>query len=338
MNKSDRKPTRRISAQTVFLAVVVAGSCAVAGYLLLANRQADGNAQTTVSRFTLDEIPFNGERAYGYLKKLCDIGPRPSGSAGMAIQQKLLAEHFKKLGGLVELQQFRVPHPQHPQKGLTVQMTNIIVHWHPKSKERILLCAHYDTLPFPLEDPDNKRGIFVGANDNASGVAILMELAQEMPNLPANYGIDFVLLDGEEFMFTQRGRYFIGSEYFARDYASGRLPYRYRWGVLLDMVGGKNLQVHQEGNSLLWRDTRPLVESIWSTARGLGVREFIPKKNRDVLDDHVMLHNIGKIPCIDIIDYDYPPWHTQGDTPEQCSPLSLAKVGWVLREWLKTAQ
>ncbi len=80
-------------------------------------------------------------------------------------------------------------------------------------------------------------------------------------------------------------------------------------------------------------------EAAWAAAR-LGVREFVPKPMRQFsfLDDHVILHNVGHIPCIDVIDFDYPVWHTQGDTPEQCSPLSLAKVGWVIREWLKTVK
>jgi glutaminyl-peptide cyclotransferase len=99
-------------------------------------------------------------------------------------------------------------------------------------------------------------------------------------------------------------------------------------------VGDSDLQVYEERNSLLWRDTRGLVEDIWATAARLGVRDFIAKPKHEVDDDHVMLHNLGRIPCIDVIDFDYPPWHTQADTPDRCSPLSLAKVGWVLREWL----
>jgi Zn-dependent M28 family amino/carboxypeptidase len=217
-------------------------------------------------------------------------------------------------------------------------MANLIVHWHPQRKERILLCTHYDTLPFPMLDPVNPRGRFVGANDGGSGVAVLMELAHEMPRLETNYGVDFVCFDGEEFIFRTTDRYFLGSEFFARTYAKDPPPYRYRYGVLLDMIGDADLQIYQERNSVSWRDTRPLVDQVWATARRLGVREFIARKGYAVRDDHLPLHNIGKIPCIDVIDFDYPPWHTQGDTIERCSALSLAKVGWVIREWLKAAQ
>jgi hypothetical protein len=104
------------------------------------------------------------------------------------------------------------------------------------------------------------------------------------------------------------------------------------------MIGDADLQLYQERNSTWWRDTRPLVDEIWATARRLGVREFIPRRKHEVRDDHLPLHNIGKIPTCDIIDFDYPAWHTQADTPERCSALSLAKVGWVLREWLSTTR
>jgi len=298
---------------------------------------AGNHAAAATTRLRLEDIPFNGARAYEYLKQLCAIGPRPSGSKGMAAQQKLLAEHFQRLGGRVEWQKFRA---RHPHEDTWVPMANMIVHWHPESKRRILLCAHYDTLPYPMLDPVNPRGTFVGANDNASGVAVLMELAHEIPKLKLNYGVDFVLFDAEEFIFRDSDRFFLGSEYFARQYVAKPPPYRYRWGVLLDMIGDADLQIYQERNSLFWRDTRPLVKEIWATAGRLGVREFIPRPGQAIKDDHLPLHNIGGISCIDVIDgpSTYPPWHTQGDTPDKCSALSLAKVGWVIREWLKAAQ
>lgn len=329
-------PPSRWAGHALYLAAAVVVAAAVLGYFLLADGGgAENHAAAATPRLRLEDIPFNGARAYQYLKQLCAIGPRPSGSPGMAAQQKLLAEHFQKLGGQVEWQKFR---GRHPQKPTWVPMANLIVHWHPESKRRILLCAHYDTLPYPMLDPVNPGGTFVGANDNASGVAVLMELAHEIPKLDLNYGVDFVLLDAEEFIFRQSDRFFLGSEYFARQYAAKPPPYRYRWGVLLDMIGDADLQIYQERNSLFWRDTRPLVREIWATAVRLGVSEFIPRKGYAIRDDHVPLHNIGGISCIDVIDFDYPPWHTQGDIPDKCSALSLAKVGWVIREWLKAAQ
>jgi hypothetical protein len=165
-----------------------------------------------------------------------------------------------------------------------------------------------------------------------------MEVAHVRPTLVTQYGVDFVLLDGEEFRFSNDDRFFLGSEFFAREYAENKSPYRYRWGVLLDMVGDADLQIYEERNSLYWKDTRPLVNDIWTTAARLGVHDFVAKPRHEISDDHTILHSIAGIPCIDIIDLDYPPWHTQGDTPDKCSALSLAKVGWVLREWLKTTK
>jgi hypothetical protein len=333
MNSTRKRPKRRLSGQTIFLAAAVVICCLGIGYMALSNDWgADRRAQAAGSELRLDQIPFNGARAYEYLKQICALGRRPSGSPGMLAQQKLLAAHFQKLGGQVRLQRFRIPHPV---DGSPVVMGNMIVQWHPERKDRILLCAHYDTLPFPMLDRENPKGNFVGANDGASGVALLMELAHEMPDFSSKYGVDFVFFDGEEFIFDHDDHYFLGSTYFARNYVLQPPPYRYRWGVLLDMIGDANLNIYQERYSMYWKDVRPLVEQIWATARRLGVREFVPRLGQAIRDDHLPLHNVGKIPTCDVIDFDYPPWHTQQDTPEQCSALSLAKVGWVIHEWLK---
>jgi Zn-dependent M28 family amino/carboxypeptidase len=254
----------------------------------------------------------------------------------MQTQQQLLVEHFRKLGGRVRYQEFRA---RSPLNGSAVPMANLIIEWHPDRKERILLGAHYDTRPFPDQDPNNPHGLFIGANDGGSGVALLMELAHAMPNLKGKLGVDFVLFDGEELVYQEGDPYFLGSEYFADQYVSHPPDYRYRWGVLLDMIGDANLQIYQDRFSAgRWKDTKPLVTSIWDTAKRLGVREFIPTKYREeVRDDHLALHNIAKIPTCDIIDFDYPAWHKRGDTIDKCSALSLAKVGWVIQVWLEGA-
>lgn len=283
---------------------------------------------------------FDGDRAYAVLKQLCDIGPRPSGSAGMERQQTLLTAHFTRLGGKVRMQAFDV---RHPEDGSRVTMRNLIVEWHPERRRRILLCAHYDTRPFPDNDPVRPKGRFVGANDGASGTAVLAELGRHMPQLDGDWGVDFVLFDGEEFVFDKqrdKDRFFMGSIYFARDYVANRPSYRYRWGILLDMVGDAQLQLYKERISM--RYARRLVEDVWRTAERLGVREFNPRvRAGDVRDDHVPLNQIARIPTIDIIDFDYPAprrpsyWHTEADLPDKCSAESLGKVGWVVLEWLR---
>lgn len=283
---------------------------------------------------------FDGHAAYAYLKQICEIGPRPSGSEGMAEQQRILTDHFTRLGGQVNLQAFDV---RHPEDGSRVTMKNLIVQWHPQRKNRILLCAHYDTRPFPDNDPRRPRGRFIGANDGASGVAVLSELASHMPKLKGEFGVDFVLFDGEEFIFDKRrdkDRFFLGSQYFSKQYVTQRPAHRYQWGVLLDMVGDAELQIYKERISM--KHARKLVDEIWSTAERLGVSEFRPHvRSVNVRDDHLPLNLIAKIPSIDIIDFDYPSplgrsyWHTEQDLPDKCSAASLGKVGWVILEWLK---
>jgi glutaminyl-peptide cyclotransferase len=288
------------------------------------------------------DIPFNGERAFGYLKEICAIGPRVSGTEGMRRQQAYLKAHIEQLGGRVALQEFTA---RNPQSGQGVRLANLIVEWHPDRTERILLCAHYDTRPFPDQDPIDPRGIFLGANDGASGTALLCELAHSMPELKSKYGVDFVLFDGEELVYDgDRDPYFLGSEHFAREYITNPPAHKYKCGILLDMVGDAQLQIYRETNSLRTPDQRRLVNDIWGIARELGVREFLGGAGHEIRDDHLALNDIARIPSIDIIDFDYPNsrgpgyWHTAQDVPEKCSPLSLAKVGWVLKTWLERAR
>ena len=286
-------------------------------------------------RAALKNVPFDGRRAFGYLQDLCAFGPlrRFAGYAGPAA---MAGGAFRRLGARVELQEFDYPHPL---SHTPVRLANIVVSWHPERRERILLGTHYDTLPWPLRDPHNKRGLFLGANDGGSGTALLMALGHEMPGLPAVRGVDFAFFDAEEFVFDEGGHYFVGAEHFARQYAQRRArdpqAGHYHSGLLLDMIGAAGVQIHREARSDAWPDVHPVANAVWATAGRLGVGEFLPQHKYEVPDDHVPLHDLGGIACCEIIDFDYPYWHTQADTPEHCSALSLAKVGWVVREWLK---
>jgi glutaminyl-peptide cyclotransferase len=329
MNESLRKRT---------LLALLAGM--MAGFSAAAMHAQTGAAQAEVDAADISRVnPLDPKRAFGYLEELCDLGPRYSGSPAMLKQQKLLVDYFQKLGGKVSLQEFRA---KNPLGGGLVPMANIIVQWHPERKDRILLAAHYDTRPLPDRDRNpiaRKQGRFIGASDGASGTATLMELAHFMPKLDSKFGVDFVIFDGEELVYQERrDPYCLGSTWFARQYVSKPPEHKYHWGVLLDMIGDADLQIYYEEQSYYWRNTRPLIEMIWNTARRLGVREFIPEVRYKVDDDHVPLRNIAKIPTCDIIDFDYPAWHTELDTPMRCSGESLAKVGWVVLEWLKTVQ
>jgi hypothetical protein len=277
---------------------------------------------------------FSGERAFAHLEAICDLGPRPSGSEAMREQRRLLADHFRQLGADVRGQAFQI---RDRHTGEPVHIENLIISWHAERSDRVLLGAHYDTRPFPDRDPLDPKGTFVGANDGASGVALLMELGRFLPDLEGP-GVDVVLFDAEEYVIGPRDPYFLGSSFFARQYAAARRRGEgpsYRAGVIVDMVADRDLELWQERKSLSWPDTRPIVESIWATAARLGVRQFVAHPRHEVEDDHVPLRMIGKIPTCDIIDFDYPAWHTTRDVPAQCSAESLAAVGEVLLAWLR---
>ena len=321
---------------------IVSGVIAIVALALLASLAQVGSWSSVAAprgKLTLDKIPFNGERAFKHLKALCAIGPRISGTKGMQEQQVLVTRHFEELGAKVTPQSFDI---RHPETGAATRITNLIVEFHPDRKERILLCAHYDTRPYPDEDPDprKRRAPFIGANDGASGVALLMELGTMLTDFPGPLGVDIVLFDAEELVYEKsRDQFFIGSNYFAREYATNPPAHKYRSGVLLDMVGDKELQLYLESNSYYGKGSFPVTRDIWATAARLGVSEFIDKVKHEVKDDHLPLNNIAKIPTCDIIDFDYQgKWHTEADTPQQCSGASLAKVGWVVYEWMKRAE
>jgi len=284
---------------------------------------------------------FDQQAAYNALCSICDIGPRVSGTDGMRQQQKLIVEYFRKLDGEAYNQLFQV---RHPLDGSQVSMNNLCIRWHPDRKKRILICCHYDTRPFPDRDPVNPRGVFLGANDGASGVGLLAELGRHLSSMEGKWGVDFVFFDGEELVYVAgRDQMFLGSQYFAQQYAARNWDVKYQYGVLVDMIGDKDLQIYYEKNSM--QSASRIGKSIWGVAKQLGVKEFIPEEKHQIRDDHLPLNEIARIPTLDIIDFDYPNpqrpnefWHTLQDSPENCSAESLGKVGSVLLEWLRQLQ
>lgn len=278
--------------------------------------------------------PFDGKRALGYLEKICDIGPRMSGTPGMKKQQDLIIKHFEGLGVSVEKQTFSAK--QISQKN-SVEMTNLIISFHPKRNRRVILCCHYDTRPIAdqEEDPRKWREPFVSANDGGSGVAFLMEMGQHIKDMDLRVGVDFVIFDGEEYIFDrQRDKYFFGSEHFARTWAKKKQP-DYVGAVLLDMIAGKGAKFPVEGHS--WMKSRELVLEIWRLGRDLGCDVFANAHGERILDDHLALQNVG-IPAIDIIDFDYPHWHRLSDTPANCAAAPMEQVAKVLSAWMQRAK
>jgi glutaminyl-peptide cyclotransferase len=305
----------RLVIQTRFVALIVALGL-VCGEARLAWSQ--------------DVVRLDAKRAMRYMEQITDLGSRISGSPGMTQQQSIIIKHFRQFGcGLME-QRFDVAHPI---TGRPVRMRNLIISWNPKAAKRVLLCCHYDTRPYPDRDKRDPRGLFVGANDGASGVALFMEMAHHMKLITPRYGVDMVFFDGEELVYRDSDKYFLGSEYFSKWYRnSPPKNYQYVCGVLVDMIAGKNLRLPMEKNSV--RLAPRVTQSVWATARKLRVREFERRARYEVRDDHLSLNEIARIPTTDIIDFDYKHWHTRQDTAANCSGASMVKVGRVLMRWL----
>ncbi|WP_162136266.1 M28 family peptidase [Zavarzinella formosa] len=274
---------------------------------------------------------FDGDRAIKYLKDLCDLGPRISGSPEMKKQQEIIKAHFEKCGATVTFQKFE---GKQPSQRFAVPMVNIIVSWNPEIEKRVMICGHYDTRPIADQETNVRDWTkpFVSANDGTSTVAFMMELGTHVKNLKCKYGVDFVIFDGEEFVHERNNdKYFLGSEYFAAEYKKNKTSPRYSAGILLDLFAGAGAEFPYEPYSML--HAGQLVEDIWKIAGEVGVKSFINRQGTQVLDDHIALNKVG-IPCIDIIDFDYPQWHRLDDLPEKCSPVSMANMAKVLMAWL----
>jgi glutaminyl-peptide cyclotransferase len=282
--------------------------------------------------------PFDGKRALKYIEAICAIGPRQSGTKGMREQIALITKHFEELGQKVERQNFSGKQISRQEP---VEMTNLIVRFHPEREKRVILCSHYDTRPIADQEPDPRKWheTFVSANDGGSGVAFLMELARHMKDLKVNVGVDFVLFDGEEYIFDNRriggDEYFFGSKHFAEEYKKNKGKVRYGAAVLLDMIAGHDARFPIEQNS--WLKSRKLVEQIWEVAREQKSRMFENVPGDTVTDDHIQLQDVG-IPAIDIIDFSYKHWHRLTDVPSNCSAESLDGVARVLTVWLQRVQ
>lgn len=267
---------------------------------------------------------FSGSRAMFFLQAQCHFGPRTPGSEGHLKCRDYLAAELTKHADEVTTQHFMYTYGS-PRR--TATGSNIIGRFQPEKQDRLLLCAHWDTRPWADEDPDpaNHQKPVLGANDGASGVAVLLHLAELFAEHPPRPGIDIVFFDAEDAgSHNQNHTWALGSAAFAREYAHSFHP---RYAILLDMIGDADLNIYQEAYSV--RYARPLVNKIWDKAAELGINVFIPEVGYMVYDDHIPLLQAG-IKAIDIIDFDYTFWHTIQDTPDKCSPASLEAVGRVV--------
>ncbi len=274
--------------------------------------------------FLVAQIPrFDSESAYRYLKIQCGFGPRYPGSEGHIRCQKFLVDELSKYADRVERQPFLYSN----QKLRTKTTLNNLIAYFGNQDNPILLCAHWDTRPWADFDPikKNRDKPILGANDGASGVAVLLEIARIMKENPPPVGVCIVLFDGEDSgTYGIDKTWCVGSRFFAHNLPPDFNP---QYGILIDMIGDRDLTLPMEKNSL--RYAEDLVYKVWTIARQKGLNQFIFSEGSEIIDDHLELIKVG-IPVIDIIDFEYPYWHTLGDTEDKCSPESLGVVGTLL--------
>jgi len=237
---------------------------------------------------------------------------------------KFIQDQLKPYAEIVHVQKF-----QKTIRGKNLDMKNIIASFNPSSKKQILLAAHWDTRPTAdMEvNSEKKKKPIPGANDGASGVAVLLELARMFAKQKPDVGVTLVFFDGEDYGPGGEDM-FLGSRYFATNLSDEISPEKIEYCILLDMIGDKALQIPKEQNSV--ESAPDVIDKVWDTAKKLGYGDvFIPDMGMRIQDDHIPLIKAG-IKCIDLIDFDYGPWHTLDDTPDKCSPKSLKIVGEVV--------
>jgi glutaminyl-peptide cyclotransferase len=268
---------------------------------------------------------FEGKRAYAWLTRQCEFGPRVPGTDPHDSCFAFLTARLREFAPVVQTDTFYYDSPELRRQ---VRLMNVVARFRPKLEQRVLLGAHWDTRPWADQDPlPAKRHLPVlGANDGASGVAVLLELARLLgKRTPPEIGVDIAFFDGED-LGTQDnpGGFFRGSSRYVEQNADKRPPI---FVIVLDMVGKRDLALHWEGNSRKLASN--IVDLVWGQARSLDVKSFRSDVRHTVYDDHIPFLNAG-VPAIDVIDFDYPEWHTTHDTPDRCSPESLEGVGKVL--------
>ncbi|HLP15507.1 MAG TPA: M28 family peptidase [Bacteroidota bacterium] len=266
---------------------------------------------------------FNGTASYAALRAQTDFGPRTPLSKGHDACLAYLTTELGKYAETVAKQ----PFTEKGYDGETLPLTNVFASFNKQASKRVLLLAHWDTRPRADQDPleSNRSKPILGANDGASGVAVLLELARTMKQNPPPVGVDILLVDGEDYgKSSDLEKYFLGAKFFAKHMPSGYKPL---FGILLDMIGDADLRIPMEQNSMTFAPA--VVGMVWSAAQELGITQFVSVPGDQIEDDHLALNQAG-IPTIDLIDFQYPYWHTVADTPDKCSAESLEAVGRVL--------
>jgi hypothetical protein len=276
---------------------------------------------------------FDEDHAFSYLVAQCDFGPRNPGSDGYYACLDYLITELDQSANEIILQDFSYQERRYNKQ---YNLQNIIARFNPDSEFQTVISAHWDTRPWADQEDlrqDREKPI-IGANDGASGVAILLELAKIMGENPPPIGVNLVFFDGEDLGVPgENSTYCQGSRIFAKN-----LPIpRPDEAINLDMVGDKQLVLPIERYSLEYHPK--LVRYLWDRAKDMGLDAFIGRVDYAIYDDHIPLNEIAGIPSINIIDFKYPNsyanfWHTLNDIPENCSEESLGQVGALMVDYI----
>lgn len=280
---------------------------------------------------------FNADSAYAYIQAQCDFGPRTMNSEAHEQCANWIIRKFQQFGCDVTTQKTDVK----GYDGTTLHATNIIAKYKPEATKRILLCAHWDSRPWADNDPDsaNWRKPVMAANDGASGIAVMLELARLLQNdTTLTYGIDFVCFDAEDWGTPQwekqsgsEDSWALGAQYWAKNASHHNRP---EYGILLDMVGGQGAKFYQELASKQYAPN--IVDKVWAAAEAARYGSYFPRQDGGyITDDHIPVNEHAKIPTIDVIPF-YPDcpqssfgptWHTIHDTMEHIDKNTLKAVG-----------
>jgi hypothetical protein len=287
-------------------------------------------AQETLAEVTTASLAkFNGYRAFRHLEKQCSFGPRVAGTESHQLAAAYIRDELRSLNIPVIVQSFE----RHVTLlGDTRKFQNIIGTLWLDKKRKVMLSAHWDTRPVADRDPDStlRSQPIVGANDGASGVAVLLELARVLRHERLDAGIIFAFFDAEDLGSASRlEEYCLGSRFLAT-----HLPesLQFEWGINIDMVGDADLLFQKEGYS--YRMARTLVDEFWRIGSECYPSHFSERILRPILDDHYPFLERG-YQYINIIDFSYPYWHTHQDTSDKCSPESLEVIGNTVLKFVK---
>jgi len=300
------------------------------GCLLLS---ACGEKKSTEEAETVVPV-FNGDSALHFVQKQVSFGPRIPNSTAHREAGDYLVQALKKYGARVTVQEFQAT----TYDGEKINLRNIVGAFRPDVQKRILLAAHWDTRPKASKDPVAPDKTFDGANDGASGVGVLLEIARNL-STPPNVGVDIIFFDGEDWgeedgttpLPTGLDSWWcLGSQHWSK---KTHVPgYKAYFGILLDMVGGRNAQFFHEGTSVFY--AQRVVDKVWSVAARLGYQStFISQQQAPITDDHLFVNQLAEIPMINITAYDQGTGyfgtyhHTQADNMGLISKETLSKVG-----------